>query len=113
MGGEDLVEAHDAENPADSVGDRGQGDGGVGGKGDVASGDQDRDAGGVTEGEPAEVDDELLARLDGRPGEEDEDPGRAVVVEFPASSMTRPKAVVRVRTSSSLTAALHVRSGAR
>lgn len=61
MGGEDLVKADDGEDPADLVGDGREHDGGTGGEGVVAGGDQQGDAGGVAEGEAAQVDDELPA----------------------------------------------------
>lgn len=70
MGGEDFVQADDAEDSADLGGDGGQDDGGVGGESMVAGGDQGGYAAGVAEGQAAEVDDELLVLCEGQTGKQ-------------------------------------------
>ncbi|WP_323181032.1 hypothetical protein [Streptomyces sp. NBC_01142] len=51
--------------------------------------------GGIAEGQPGKVDDELLARMESETGQQCTHLRCAVMVQCPASSMTGPAGVVR------------------
>lgn len=79
---EDLVEADDAQDPADVVGGACECDAGLGFECFVAGDDEGGDAAGIAERETGQVQDHLLARVEGEVVEGIAQPRCAVVVEF-------------------------------